>query len=97
MMRWTAKLSSRWESFGLRRARFRASSLRQVSMVSRKASSTSAVPRLALAGFRKLVERAFEDGLLGKYGGDFMPARGVFRERDVKNAADGGAVGLDRA
>src|SRR6266700_3800480 len=48
MMRCTAKLSSRWLSFGLRKARLRASSARQPSMVLRNSSSTSAVPRLAL-------------------------------------------------
>jgi len=44
MIRWTAKLSSRWESLWFRRARLRARSERQVSMVLRNSSSTSAVP-----------------------------------------------------
>jgi len=48
MVRWTAKLSSRCERAGLRRAILRARESRQASISVRKAESTSAVPRLRL-------------------------------------------------
>src|ERR1019366_3025004 len=47
---------------------------------------------LGFAGFRELVERAFEDSLAGKHSGNLVPARGVFGVMDVKDSPDGGAV-----
>src|SRR6266480_518496 len=63
IVRWTAKLRSRCESAGLRKARLPARSARHFSISSRNASSTSAVPRLALvdsANLKRRVRIAFD-------------------------------------
>src|SRR5438552_1137377 len=57
MVRWTEKLRSRCESFGLRSARLRARSERQFSISLRNASSTSAVPRFAFADAKAVIRR----------------------------------------
>ena len=73
MVRWTAKFSSWTESLGLRTARFLASASRQVSISFRNSASTVAVPRF-LFGDGVLVERAFEDRVLGEDGCDLVPS-----------------------
>ena len=73
MVRWTAKLSSRWVSSGLRRARLRASSARQRLDFCEEGGVDLGRAALALGGLGELVEGAFEDGLAGEDGGDLSP------------------------
>src|SRR5437773_2478528 len=49
---------------------------------------------LGFGGLSKLVERAFENGIAGEDAGDFVPAFGVVRVRNIENATGGGVIVL---
>ena len=100
MMRWTAKLSSRWVSLGLRRARLRASRSRQRSMSLEEFVVNVGGALLGPVFLDELVERAFEDRVAGEHAGNLVPAFSVFGAGNVKDAGEGGVVflvGLDAA
>ena len=86
MIRWTAKLTSRWLRLGFLTAMVAARSCRHISMSARNAASTSVVPRLA---FDEIANRSNEPEAPPplKNETQFRPISGVFLECVIRNTA----------
>ena len=81
MVRWTAKLSSRWVEAGVAQGDVAGQRVAPGLDLLQEGVVDLGGARLALGGLGVLVERALEDGLRGEDGGDLVPALGVLARR----------------